>query len=97
MSDHQSLADLDRALPFVDRHIGVDPAGVATMLERLGFESLDALMNAAVPQAIRASSLLQLPAPVSEVAAARELRELAAENRPSEAMTRGQAGAIPQR
>ncbi len=86
VSDHQSLSDLDGALPFVDRHIGPDAAAVATMLERLGFESLDALMDAAVPQAIKASSLLQLPAAVSETAAARELRELAGQNQPAESM-----------
>ena len=49
MSDHPSLAELDAALPFVDRHIGLRPEDIDTMLETLGFASLDALMDAAVP------------------------------------------------
>jgi glycine dehydrogenase len=44
VSDHASLSELDAALPFVDRHIGLRPADVETMLDRLGFDSLDALM-----------------------------------------------------
>ena len=54
MSDHPSLADLDTASAFVDRHIGPGSAERATMLAALGFDSLDALMDAAVPGGIRA-------------------------------------------
>ena len=32
MSDHPSLAELDGALPFVDRHIGLRPEDIETML-----------------------------------------------------------------
>lgn len=71
---------------FVDRHIGLRPADIDTMLARLGFESLDALMSAAVPGGIRATAELDLPAALSEDDAARELRSLAARNRPAEAM-----------
>src|SRR5689334_15745648 len=85
MSD-LSLTYLDGALPFVERHIGLRDADVATMLERLGFDSLEALMEAAVPGAIRATESLDLPSPLSEEAAARELRALAATNRPGESM-----------
>ena len=62
MSDHPSLAELDGALPFVDRHIGLRPEDIETMLETLGFGSLDALMDAAVPGGIRTSAELDLPA-----------------------------------
>lgn len=86
MSDHPSLSDLDAALPFVDRHIGLRPEDVDSMLERLGFASLDALMEAAVPGGIRSAAELDLPAPLTEEAAARELRSLAAANRPGESM-----------
>ena len=86
MSDHPSLAELDAALPFVDRHIGLRPEDIDTMLETLGFASLDALMDAAVPGGIRATAELDLPAGQTEAAVARELREIAAENNPSEPM-----------
>ncbi|GAA4754671.1 aminomethyl-transferring glycine dehydrogenase [Nocardioides endophyticus] len=86
MSDHPSLTELDGALPFVERHIGLREDDIATMLGRLGFDSLDALMDAAVPGAIRAAESLDLPVPLSEQAASRELRAIAHANRPGEAM-----------
>jgi glycine dehydrogenase len=86
MSPHPSLTELDGALPFVDRHIGLRPADIDTMLARLGFESLDDLMAAAVPGGIRSAASLDLPEPVSEEVAARELREIAETNRPGEPM-----------
>ena len=86
MSDHPTLAELDAAMPFADRHIGLRPDDVATMLERLGFDSLEELMAAAVPGGIRSAEELDLPGPLTEEATARELRQLAAANRPGEAM-----------
>ncbi len=86
MSDHPTLSELDNALPFTERHIGPDGSQISAMLGRLGFSSLDELMAAAVPQGIRSAADLSLPSPVSEATAARELRELAASNRPAEAM-----------
>ncbi len=86
MSDHPSLTELDGALPFVERHIGLRPGDVATMLERLGHGSLEELMEAAVPGGIRPAEGLELPTPVSEAVAARELRSIAHANRPGEAM-----------
>ena len=56
------------------------------MLETLGFDSLDTLMDAAVPGGIRTSAELDLPSGQSEDAVARELREIAAENNPGEPM-----------
>src|SRR4051794_4506955 len=56
------------------------------MLATLGFSSLDALMEAAVPGGIRASGELDLPPAQSEDAVARELRGIAAENTPGEPM-----------
>lgn len=86
MSDHPSLSELDAAQPFVERHIGLRDDDVTTMLDRLGFASLDALMDAAVPGGIRAAAELDLPAALSEEATARELRTLAGLNRPGEPM-----------
>ena len=86
MSDHPTLAQLDAALPFVDRHIGPDPDARATMLAALGFESLDALMAAAVPGGIRSAVELALPEAASEEQTARELRTMAAQNNPLEPM-----------
>jgi glycine dehydrogenase len=86
MSDHPTLTELDDALSFAERHIGLRPADVDTMLGRLGFDSLDALMSAAVPGGLRSAESLDLPAPLSEAATARELRTIAQANRPGEPM-----------
>ena len=56
------------------------------MLAALGFDSLDALMAAAVPDGIRSAAELDLPPAADEETVARELRELAARNRPAESM-----------
>ncbi|QIG43284.1 aminomethyl-transferring glycine dehydrogenase [Nocardioides anomalus] len=86
MSDHPSLTELESALPFADRHIGLRPEDVERMLATLGYDSLEALMAAAVPGGIRTSAELDLPVAASEDAVARELRALAALNHPAEAM-----------
>ncbi len=86
MADHASLTDLDAALPFVERHIGLRPDDVEHMLRELGFASLDELMAAAVPETIAATRPLDLPPPTNEDTVARELRAMAARNRPAEAM-----------
>jgi glycine dehydrogenase len=71
---------------FADRHIGPREADVAAMLAALGHDSLESLMSAAVPGGIRSAGLLDLPEALDEEATARELRALAAANRPAEAM-----------
>ncbi|MGI8644870.1 MAG: aminomethyl-transferring glycine dehydrogenase [Nocardioides sp.] len=84
-----SLSTLEgaAATAFADRHIGLSDAAVETMLAALGYDSLDALMTAAVPKAIRMEGeSLDLPAPLSEDAVAKELRAIAAANRPGESM-----------
>jgi glycine dehydrogenase len=86
MSDHPSLSEPGAALPFVDRHIGPDADAVTAMLKHLGFDSLEALMAAAVPGGIRSAEELDLPEAASEAAVASELRALAATNSPAESM-----------
>ena len=71
---------------FANRHIGPDDAEQQTMLSVLGFDSLDKLMSAAVPDSIRTAADLALPEAVSEEQAARELRELAGLNNALEPM-----------
>ncbi|HET9729194.1 MAG TPA: aminomethyl-transferring glycine dehydrogenase, partial [Acidimicrobiia bacterium] len=65
---------------FADRHIGPDESEQQAMLTELGYESLDALVDAAVPRAIRQSEPLDLGDACSEAEALDALRELAARN-----------------
>ena len=61
MSDQPSLSQLDALTRFADRHIGPGEEEQRAMLEALGFPSLDALMEAAVPHGIRTPAGLDLP------------------------------------
>jgi glycine dehydrogenase len=65
---------------FVDRHIGPDAHDVIQMLETLGKGSLDDLIDATVPAAIRMRRPLELPSGRSEYGLLRELEGIAARN-----------------
>ncbi len=64
---------------FARRHTGNTAAETAALLETLGYASVDALVDAAVPPQIRRRPL-DLPAPASESSALAELRAIAADN-----------------
>src|SRR5438477_2463063 len=66
---------------FADRHIGHNADEVAQMLRELGFENLDALVDATVPENIRLDRTLDLPKAKSENEALTELRALSSKNR----------------
>src|SRR5712691_1131177 len=66
---------------FARRHIGPNDAEVAEMLRDLGFDNLDALIDATVPKSIRLDRQLDLPAAKSESEALAELRAIADKNR----------------
>jgi len=72
------LAPLDT---FERRHTGSSDSEVAAMLQTAGYDSIDALADAAVPAQIRLKRPLRLPAAASESAALAELRGIAARNR----------------
>ena len=65
---------------FVRRHIGPRPHDVEAMLETVGCASLDALVDAAVPDNIRLDRALDLPGGESEQQVLVALRALAAKN-----------------
>jgi glycine dehydrogenase len=65
---------------FVPRHIGPGPAETEAMLELLGYESLDALIDAAVPKRIRMTRPLAIHAGRSEFEALRVMRQMASRN-----------------
>ena len=70
----------DQREEFSLRHIGPRPAEQAAMLDALGYPTLDALVAAATPAAIRDDDVLDLPAPLSEWDALARIRELADRN-----------------
>ncbi|MFF2246477.1 aminomethyl-transferring glycine dehydrogenase [Arthrobacter sp. NPDC058130] len=67
---------------FVDRHIGARrQADVDAMLKAVGHDTVDALVDTAVPKDIRQDSDLALAAALSEVEVLAELRKLASKNK----------------
>jgi glycine dehydrogenase len=75
--DPALLAPIDT---FARRHIGPSDADLAQMLTALGLDSLDALAQQAVPQAILDERPLALPEALSESEALRALATLAQQN-----------------
>lgn len=79
--DQQQSPSLGSVPPgFVGKHIGLHQDAVSTMLSTLGKESLQQLVDEAVPASIRQSRPLQLPAPCSEAEALTRLRHFAGQN-----------------
>ena len=71
------------AMPFAGRHIGPRGAEIESMLDALGLPALNALVDRAVPAAIRSDEAgggLDLPPAASEAAALVELDEIASSN-----------------
>ncbi|MEC4853475.1 MAG: glycine dehydrogenase (aminomethyl-transferring), partial [Jaaginema sp. PMC 1079.18] len=65
---------------FANRHIGIDAPEIEQMLKVLGYSSLDALIDDAVPATIRTPSPLNLPPAQTEAAALAQLRQIASKN-----------------
>lgn len=66
---------------FVKRHLGPQAHELASMLETIGVDSLDELVNQTIPQAIQKSTGLTIGEAKSEYDYLSDLRELAAENK----------------
>ncbi|MFC8750992.1 aminomethyl-transferring glycine dehydrogenase [Pseudomonas oryzihabitans] len=78
MSLHDTLSTADE---FVPRHIGPRELDEIAMLNLLGYESLDAMTAQVIPESIKGTSVLDLPAGLSEADALAELRAIAGKNR----------------
>ncbi|MEU4361609.1 aminomethyl-transferring glycine dehydrogenase [Promicromonospora sp. NPDC023987] len=65
---------------FADRHLGPRGREVSTMLDQLGIDTMDTLVDRAVPKAIRSQAPLNLPAARTEPEVLAHLRELAGKN-----------------
>lgn len=72
----------DTTSQYAERHLGSNSNETAAMLAILGFDSLDALAAAAVPDSIARRDPLGLPAPLTEPAALAELRAIFEHNKP---------------
>ena len=74
------LSELEKGIPFEQRHIGPDHEARAKMLAHVGYGSLDELTAAAVPDVIKNADALDLPGARTEAEVLAELRSLADRN-----------------
>jgi glycine dehydrogenase len=75
--------NIERPDRFVDRHIGPNPEDIHEMLDVVGFPTLDAMIDAAVPRQIRLKKPLALPAARSETELLAELKVIMSKNKVS--------------
>ena len=82
MAGSRTLRQLEQNDDFIHRHIGPSQSDIDGMLDVLGFKSLDALVDQAVPKVIRSDAPLALPPSRSERDVIGALYDLAAQNVP---------------
>ncbi|MHA2789398.1 aminomethyl-transferring glycine dehydrogenase [Corynebacterium sp. S7] len=76
-----ALPPLAESAAFIHRHVGPNAPEREGMLHSVGYESLDALVDAALPQSVKAEVTPRLPAALTENEAQNRLRELAGKNK----------------
>ena len=75
-----SLAQLEQTEDFIRRHIGPDEAQTQAMLNEIGAESVDSLIDEIVPDNIRLADLPNIEASKSEAQALADLKAVAGKN-----------------
>ena len=80
LDDHSVLSQLEQSQDFVTRHIGPRDSDIDEMLETVGVESLDRLIEQAVPAGLRSDKPLDLPSGRREEDVLCALRAMADKN-----------------
>ena len=81
MQSAKPLAELENASEFIARHIGVDEADEALMLQVVGASSRRELIDGFVPRSIARQTAMAIPAAVTEASALAELKAIASKNK----------------
>ncbi len=66
---------------FTRRHIGPNAVETQEMLNALGYKTLDELIEATVPNAIRRTDHFKIPEPLTEFEMLNKLKELSTKNK----------------
>ncbi|HRG76233.1 MAG TPA: glycine dehydrogenase (aminomethyl-transferring), partial [Leptospiraceae bacterium] len=77
----KSINPLDPADNFLKRHVGSDNNEVQEMLNTLGYSSLDAMIDTAVPKNIRLKNPIRVTEPKSEYEVLQELKKILSQNK----------------
>ncbi len=81
MSNITGLDDLIHSDEFIGRHIGPNAEQTAAMLNAMGLQAVDELIEKTVPAGIRSETTNALDAPMSEHQALQELKAIAQQNK----------------
>ena len=81
MQSAKPLGDLENPSEFIARHIGIDDADEAHMLGVVGSVSRRALVESIVPRSIARRRAMDIPSPVTEAEALKQLKAIAAKNK----------------
>jgi glycine dehydrogenase len=81
MQSAKPLGDLENPSEFIARHIGIDDADEAHMLSVVASSSRRALIEGIVPRSIARSRAMDIPPPVTEAEALKQLKAIAAKNK----------------
>jgi glycine dehydrogenase len=77
---HSTLFELENSADFIQRHIGPSPQQQTSMAQAIGYDDLNALIDATVPAAIRREAPMDLSSAQSEQAVLQRLRSIADKN-----------------
>ncbi|MDX1710828.1 MAG: glycine dehydrogenase, partial [Rhodovibrionaceae bacterium] len=80
-TDAPTLKDLENRGDFRRRHVGPGPQDTEEMLSAIGLDSLDGLIDKAVPRTIESDTPFDLPPPMTEAEALDRLAQIASRNR----------------
>jgi len=80
MQTAKPLGDLENPSEFIARHIGIDETDEVHMLAVVGSASRRELVEGIVPRSIARGTPMAIPAPVTEAAALKQLKAIAAKN-----------------
>ncbi len=80
MQSAKPLGELENPSEFIARHIGIDEPDEVHMLKVVGSASRRELVDGIVPRSIARRSAMAIPAPVTEAAAIKQLKAIAAKN-----------------
>lgn len=75
-----TLSELENQSEFTGRHIGPGATDNQSMLETLGFDSMDTFIDQVVPASIRSSDPMGISAPLSEALTLARLKDIASKN-----------------
>ncbi|QCU89866.1 aminomethyl-transferring glycine dehydrogenase [Thiomicrorhabdus sediminis] len=78
--NNQSLKELQQSESFIQRHLGPDESEQQAMLQQLGYDSIDEMLAAIVPRAIRREDEMALAAGLTEHQSLAELKQIADKN-----------------